>query len=126
MTKKEKATNAELKVMNKIWDIGDMVTVPEMVEILNSEGEEWAYQTVATFLKNLEKKGFLSVTKNGKKLCYFPLISKEQYKKNEAEVFLESIFGGSVVNFLTAFRGSNKIGKKEIEELKVWLDELDS
>ena len=74
MKKELNITNAELKVMNQIWTIGDMVTVPEMVEILNSQGEEWAYQTVATFLKNLEKKGFLSVTKKGKRLCYFPLI----------------------------------------------------
>ena len=125
MKKNVNITNAELKVMNQIWKVERMVTVPEMVDILNAEGEEWAYQTVATFLKNLEKKGFLSVTKQGKKLCYFPLISQEQYKKNEAEGFLENTFGGSIVNFLTAFRGSNKIGKKEIQELKAWLDELD-
>lgn len=125
MKKKVNLTNAERKVMNQIWAIKCMVTVPEMVEILNDEGEEWAYQTVATFLKNLEKKGFLSVTKDGKRLCYFPLVSQEQYKKNEAEGFLESTFGGSVVNFLTAFRGSNKIGKEEIQELKAWLDEFD-
>ena len=126
MEKKANLTNAEQKVMNQIWAMERMVTVPEMVEILNDEGEEWAYQTVATFLKNLEKKGFLSVTKQGKKLCYFPLISREQYKKNEAEGFLENTFDGSVVNFLTAFRGSNKIGKKEIQELKAWLDEFDN
>ena len=126
MKKELNITNAELKVMNQIWTIGDMVTVPEMVEILNSQAEEWAYQTVATFLKNLEKKGFLSVTKKGKRLCYFPLISQEQYKRNEAEGFLDSTFGGSMVNFLTAFRGSKKIGKKEIQELKAWLDEYDN
>ena len=125
MKKKMNITNAELKVMNQIWTIGSMVTVPEMVDILNAEGEEWAYQTVATFLKNLEKKGFLDVTKKGKRLCYFPLISQEQYKKNEAEGFLENTFGGSLANFLTAFRGSDKIGKKEIQILKAWLDEYD-
>lgn len=124
--KQSNITNAELKVMKQVWAMGRMVTVPEMVDILNDEGEEWAYQTVATFLKNLEKKGFLSVTKQGKKLCYFPIISQEQYKKNEAEGFLENTFGGSMVNFLTAFRGSNKIGKKEIQELKAWLDEFDN
>ena len=50
MKEKTNITNAELKVMNQIWAMGSMVTVPEMVEILNAEGEEWAYQTVATFL----------------------------------------------------------------------------
>lgn len=125
MGKQVHITNAELKVMKQIWAVGSMVTVPEMVEILNREGEEWAYQTVATFLKNLEKKGFLSVTKQGKRLCYFPLISQDQYKKKEAEGFLENMFGGSLTSFLTAFRGSDKIGKKELQELKAWLDEFD-
>ena len=126
MKEKTNITNAELKVMNQIWAMGSMVTVPEMVEILNAEGEEWAYQTVATFLKHLEEKGFLSVTKKAKRLCYFPLISQEQYKKNEAEGFLESKFGGSLANFITAFRGSDKIGKKDIQALKEWLDEYDN
>lgn len=118
-------SNAEMKVMNHIWKAGEMVTVPDMVTILNEEGEEWAYQTVATFLRRLEAKGFLATTKQGKKLCYFPLISKEQYEKNEAEGFIESKFGGSLKNFLVAFRGSEKIGKNDIEDLKAWLDEFD-
>lgn len=118
-------SNAEMKVMNHIWEVGEMVTVPDMVAILNEEGEEWAYQTVATFLRRLEAKGFLATTKQGKKLCYFPLISKEQYEKNEAEGFVESKFGGSLKNFLVAFRGSDKISKNDIEDLKAWLDEFD-
>lgn len=60
-------SNAEMKVMNHIWEAGEMVTVPDMVTILNEEGEEWAYQTVATFLRRLEAKGFLATTKQGKK-----------------------------------------------------------
>ncbi|NLK37251.1 MAG: BlaI/MecI/CopY family transcriptional regulator [Epulopiscium sp.] len=125
MKEKVSLPNSELKVMNKIWELGSTVTVREMVDILNAEGEEWAYQTVATFLKHLEVKGFLSVTQKGNKLCYFPLISQEQYKKNEAEGFLKRSFGGSLEKFLTAFRGSDKIRKEEIKKLKAWLDEYD-
>ena len=81
-------SNAEMKIMNQIWKTGSMMTVPEMLAILNEEGEEWAYQTVATFLRRLEMKGILGVTKKGNKLCYFPLISKNQYETNEAEGFV--------------------------------------
>ena len=70
-------SNAEMKVMNHIWKTGAMITVPEMLAILNEEGEEWTYPTVATFLRRLEAKGILGVTKKGNKLCYFPLVSKE-------------------------------------------------
>ena len=46
-------SNAEMKVMNHIWKTGAMITVPEMLAILNEEGEEWTYPTVATFLRRL-------------------------------------------------------------------------
>ena len=108
-------SNAEMKVMNHIWKTGAMITVPEMLAILNEEGEEWTYPTVA----------ILGVTKKGNKLCYFPLVSKEQYETKEAEGFVESKFGGSLKNFLVAFRGSDKISKKDMNDLKAWLDELD-
>ena len=36
-------SNAEMKVMNHIWKTGAMITVPEMLAILNEEGEEWTY-----------------------------------------------------------------------------------
>ena len=99
--------------------------MPEVLEILKKEGEEWTYPTVATFLRRLTAKEILGVTKKGNKLCYFPLISKEQYEKNEAEGFVESKFGGSLKNFLVAFRGSDKIGKNDMKDLRAWLDELD-
>ena len=46
--------------------------------------------------------------------------------KTEAEGFVESKFGGSLKNFLVAFRGSDKISKKDMNDLKAWLDEFDN
>ena len=119
MDEKMRISNAEMKVMNQIWKAEEMVTVPEVLEILKKEGEEWTYPTVATFLRRLTAKEILGVTKKGNKLCYFPLVKKE------AEGFVESKFGGSLKNFLVAFRGSDKIGKNDMKDLRAWLDELD-
>ena len=118
-------SNAEMKVMNKIWEMQKMVTVAQMVEAMHADGEEWAYQTVATFLKRLEAKGILSATKTGNRLSYFPLLSKEQYEKREAKSFVESRFKGSLRNFLVAFSGNRKLNENTIRELKDWLDAFD-
>ena len=99
--------------------------MPEMVALLNEEGEEWAYQTVATFLKRLEEKKVLGSTKNGNKLSYYPLMTRAEYKKREAHGFVNRKFGGSLKNFLVAFSGENSADDKEIKELKEWLSELD-
>jgi len=125
MEKNGNISDSEMKIMNKIWEMQRMVTVQEMVDIFNKEGEEWAYQTVATFLKRLEAKGVLSSTKKGKILSYFPLLSKDQYEKRIARGFIDSKFSGSLRNFLVAFSGNKKLGENDIKELKDWLNEFD-
>lgn len=125
MEDKANISNAEMKVMNQIWEREKMISVPEMAAILNEEGEEWAYPTVATLLRRLQKKGFLSSTKVENKLLYYPLLSREQYDKREARGFVDSKFSGSLKNFLIAFTGNKTLNKDEIKELKEWLDEFD-
>lgn len=125
MEKEKKISNAQMKIMDIIWRKKVMVTVTEMVALLNEEGEEWAYQTVATFLKRLEEKKILGCTKKGNKLSYYPLLSRAEYQRREAHGFVDRNFNGSLKNFLVAFSGGNSVDAKEIKELKEWLSELD-
>ena len=54
-------SNAEMKVMNHIWKTGAMITVPEMLAILNEEGEEWTYNIPETF----GNEGYLGSNQKG-------------------------------------------------------------
>ena len=125
MEEKANISNAEMKVMHQIWELEKMVSVPEMAAILKEEGEEWTYSTAATLLRRMQKKGFLSSTKEGNKLLYYPLISREQYDKREARGFVESKFSVSLKQFLVAFTGNKTLSKDEVKELKEWLDEFE-
>ena len=125
MEQEKNISDAQMKVMDIIWRKEAMVTVPEMVSLLKEEGEEWAYQTVATFLKRLEDKKILGSTKIGSRLSYFPLITRAEYKKREAHGFVNRKFGGSLMDFLAAFSGGSTADDKEIKELKEWLNKLD-
>lgn len=125
MEQEKKISNAQMKIMDIIWRKEVMVTVPEMVALLNEEGEAWAYQTVATFLKRLEEKGILGCTKNGNKLSYYPLFTRDEYQRRAAKGFVERNFDGSLKKFLAAFTGGDLADAKEIRELKEWLGELD-
>lgn len=125
MEQEKKISNAQMKIMDIIWRKEVMVTVPEMVALLNEEGEAWAYQTVATFLKRLEEKKILGCTKKGNKLSYYPLLTRAEYQKQEAQGFINRNFDGSLKNFLAAFTGKDSADAKEIQELKEWLSEFD-
>jgi len=118
-----KISEAEMKIMEKVWENGEMITVLELISMLTEEEKEetWIYQKVATFLTRLEKKGMLSKMKEGKVLYYYPLISREQYNEDAAKELIDTRFGGSLKGFLTAF-SKNNISKKEIEEVKEWIN----
>lgn len=119
---KANISDSEMKVMEKIWDQGEMISVADVVASLNEDGESWTHQTVGTFLKRLEGKGMVSASKKGKSLYYFPLLTKEQFYAKEADQFLQSKFQGSLKSFLAAFSSEKKLSDDEMQDLKDWFD----
>ena len=76
MDNSTKVSEAQMRVMEKIWAYGKEITVLELLTMLNNDGESWAYQTVATFLTRLEtKKKLINHVKKGKTLYYYPVMS---------------------------------------------------
>lgn len=68
---KANISDSEMKVMEKIWDQGEMISVADVVTLLNEDGESWTHQTVGTFLKRLEGKGMVSASKKEKVYIIF-------------------------------------------------------
>ena len=126
MKKYIKISQSEKFVMDEIWKCDRMVTISDMVSILNSKGENWAYQTVATFLKRLETKGIIVSSKKSNVLYYCPLISKEEYGSLEAKNFVNKSFGGSLKKFLAAFSSDDKLSGKDLNDLKEWFKDVDN
>ena len=126
MKKYIKISQSEKFVMDEIWKCDRMVTISDMVSILNSKGENWAYQTVATFLKRLETKGIIVSSKKSNVLYYCPLISKEEYESLEAKNFVNKSFGGSLKKFLAAFSSDDKLSGKDLNDLKEWFKDVDN
>lgn len=122
---KTNISDSEMKVMEKIWEQGEMISVADVVTLLNEDGESWTHQTVGTFLKRLEGKGMVSASKKGKSLYYFPLLTKEQFSAKEADQFLQSKFQGSLKSFLAAFSSEKKLSDDEMQDLKDWFDGID-
>lgn len=122
---KTNISDSEMKVMEKLWEYGEMTSVTDLTIALNKDGESWTHQTVGTFLKRLEGKGLVSASKKGKSLYYIPVLSKEQFFAKEAANFLQLKFNGSLKHFLTAFSSEKKLRADEIQDLKDWFDGMD-
>ena len=77
-TKITELTRGEEEIMQILWRLGDAV-VNDI--IARTDEPHPKYTTVATFLKILENKGFVSHTAEGKSHRYFPLIGREEYAR---------------------------------------------
>lgn len=107
-------TRAEEQVMKIIWDLKEA----NVKKIVNSfELPRPAYTTVATVLKVLEKKEFVSNEKKGNILYYRASVSKNEYTKFQLSNLLVNYFNGSFPKMATFFAKENDISIHELEEI---------
>ncbi|MCI8617159.1 MAG: BlaI/MecI/CopY family transcriptional regulator [Clostridia bacterium] len=115
--KKYEITNAELEIMNVLWEKSP-ITLNEIVESLSKE-EAKNKNTIKTLLYRLvEKESVISkTTLNQKRNLFEPAISQKQYQRRENENFLQKLYHGSTNKLLLNFVEEKKISKKDLQEL---------
>ena len=107
-------TKAEEQVMQILWGLTE-ANVKNLVEGFTDPKP--AYTTVATVLKVLEKKEFVSHEKNSNTLLYKAIVSKTEYTKFQLSNLLVNYFNGSFPKMATFFAKENDISIKELEEI---------
>ncbi len=116
--------DAELEIMLAVWGAGKAVNSVYVHDKLKGS-RDWALPAVATSLNRLVEKGFLSIDKQGRTNLYSPLISEREYKAAESRGILDRLFGSSFKGLMSALYDGDRIGEKEIEELRSFLDEME-
>lgn len=110
----EKLSPQEEEAMQLVWqnkggfvkDILEMFPEPRM-----------PYTTLASTLKNLEKKKFLRSRKLGNSYFYEPLIGEDEYKKAFMRNFVGDYFKNSYKDLITFFAKEEKVSPEELEEI---------
>lgn len=116
-------SETEMKLMEVIWKENRPVKSNELLDIFSEkEGKDWKGQTIATFLSRLVDKGVLTVNREGRANIYVPCISLKEYKKREAQSLLNTMYQGSVKNFLATLY-DDKVTTDELDELKKWFSD---
>jgi len=117
---KIKIFDAELKVMEVLWNKGDL-TAGEIVKILK-EQVGWNKNTTYTVIKKLIEKKAVERFEPGF-ICK-ALITKNEVRKYEAEELIGKLFEGSAEVFLSAFLSGKELSDKEIARLKQFIDKI--
>ena len=117
MEKKEEKlelTRAEEEIMQILWEIKKGF-VKNIVE--KFPDPKPAYNTVSTIVRILENKGFVDHTAYGKTHEYFPLVAKDEYRKQYLNTMLNNYFGGSFRQLASFFIKHEKLDIRELEEV---------
>jgi predicted transcriptional regulator len=120
MDEMKELTKAEEQIMQALWKLG-RAFVKDIIDDLPDPKP--AYNTVSTIVRILEKKGVVSHTAYGKTHEYFPLITKDEYKKTYLKSFMKRFFGDSFQEMVSFFASGRDISLKELEEIRILLQE---
>lgn len=88
-------TRSEFQVMQILWTLpGESGFTGDI--LARYEDPKPAYTTLATFLKILQRKGFVKFKKKGNKLFFMPAINKEEYAQVYLAPVRSTFFNGDI------------------------------
>jgi BlaI family penicillinase repressor len=116
-------SEAESIVMEVFWARGALAAEDVFAE-LQSLGK-WQEPTVKTLLNRLFKKGALRARKDNRRYVYSPVLTRDEWLSSESHGFLNRLFGGRVAPLVSHFSQHKKLSKKDVEDLKRVIRELD-
>ena len=111
-----KLHHLELEVMKVVWKL----TRATVNDVLDNIDRKLAYTTVATTMKSLEKKGYLSHQVDGRTFVYQPLVKETEITHSMLTDILERLFDNSaekLVNTLLEVRQTNSEELDRLEKL---------
>ena len=110
----QKLTNKEEEVMHILWKLEKAFVKDVLAEITT---EQPHYNTLSTIIRNLEEKGYVAYNAFGKTHQYFPIITKEAYRKRFFNTAIDNYFNSSYKNVVSFFAKEEKISVDDLKEI---------
>ena len=116
-------TPAELAILQVLWSRGPS-TVREIHEVLARE-KDVGYTSALKFLQIMTAKGLVTRTEDQRAHVYSAQQPAEKTKQQFAADVLKRVFHGSASQLMQHALSGRRGSKKEIEELRLLLDEYE-
>ncbi|MGX7666217.1 BlaI/MecI/CopY family transcriptional regulator [Flavobacterium pedocola] len=110
----QKLTNKEEEVMHILWKLQKAFVKEVLAEITEDQPH---YNTLSTIIRNLEEKGYVAHNAFGNTHQYYPIVSKEDYRKGFMNTAIENYFNNSYKSMVSFFAKEEKISAKELREI---------
>lgn len=113
-------TEAELRIMNVLWDRGS-ATVHEVLEALPTK-PALAYNSVLTIVRILEKKGYAKHVKDQRAHVYLPQVDRKDATRFEVRHLVSRFFGDSREQLVLNVLEETGIDADELARLRQLLE----
>jgi len=110
----EKLTNQEEEMMLIIFQQGKGF-IKDFIQ--HMDDPKPPYTTVASIVKNLERKGFIKSTRYGNTYEYSTLIEESEYKSKFMSGVVQNYFENSYKDMVSFFAEKKKISADELKEI---------
>ena len=107
-------TKAEEQTMQILWFLNEG-TVQDILQGFTDTKP--ARTTIATVLNILENKNFVKHRSEGRSNIYQPLVSKEDYSKNQLSRFIKNYFDGSFSSLVSFFAHENNLTIEQMDAM---------
>lgn len=110
----QKLTNKEEEVMKILWHLKKAFVKEILAEIKEYKPH---YNTLSTIVRNLEDKNYVGHDAFGNTHRYFPIVSKEAYRKKYINSTISDYYDNSYKSLVSFFAKEEKISIEELKEI---------
>lgn len=116
-------SDSELELMKIIWGRGGEALYAAIMEDLAADGRDWQKNTVITLLSRLMEKGFLGVSKLGRRNRYTALVTREDYQASQTRSLLDKLYRGEARGLVMTLVREEMLTGEDYEELRAFWEE---
>ena len=116
-------TEAELRIMQVLWRKGPG-TVQQILDVLPGH-PAFAYNTILTTIRILERKGYVEHSKDGRAHVYSPLVAEEEASRSEIRHLVSRFFRNSHEDLVLNILEDRGVDPKELARLRKMLERSD-
>ena len=107
-------TAKEEEVMELFWEKGPLF-VKQLLEFYEEPRPH--FNTLSTVVRGLEEKGFLVHTAYGNSYQYYPVVTKEDFKRKTLKGVISKYFNNSYMGVVSSLVKEEEISIEELKEL---------
>lgn len=107
-------TAKEEEVMELFWKKGPLF-VKQLLEFYEEPRPH--FNTLSTVVRGLEEKGFLGHNAYGNSYQYYPIVTKEEFKRKTLKGVISKYFNNSYMGVVSSLVKEEEISIEELKEL---------